>query len=88
MNAMKKNIFYYMYICFISISIFSYSYKVLANHEFTHLMQESAAWTNQSGSTLYIDQVSNIGEITGHYINRAAGYGCQRSHNSNRWKGI
>ena len=36
-----------------------------------------SAWTNQSGSTLYIDQVSPNGLVTGHYINRAAGYGCQ-----------
>ncbi len=37
-----------------------------------------SAWTNQRGSTLYVDSVEpNTGKITGHYINRAAGYGCQ-----------
>jgi hypothetical protein len=36
-----------------------------------------SAWTNQSGSTLYIDSVDPSGKLTGHYINRAAGYGCQ-----------
>ncbi len=36
-----------------------------------------SAWTNQSGSTLYIDSIDTSGKLTGHYINRAAGYGCQ-----------
>lgn len=37
-----------------------------------------SAWTNQRGSTLYVDSIDpNTGKITGHYINRAAGYGCQ-----------
>lgn len=40
-------------------------------------LQASSAWTNQSGSTLYIDAVDPTGKITGHYINRAAGYSCQ-----------
>jgi hypothetical protein len=40
-------------------------------------MTALSAWTNQSGSTLYIDAVDPTGKVTGHYINRAAGYGCQ-----------
>ena len=36
-----------------------------------------SAWTNQSGSTLYIESISNDGQIVGSYINRAQGYGCQ-----------
>jgi hypothetical protein len=41
-------------------------------------VRASSAWTNQSGSTLYIDTYDpNSGLISGHYINRAAGYGCQ-----------
>lgn len=41
-------------------------------------VQALSAWTNQSGSTLYIDTYDpNSGLIAGHYINRAAGYGCQ-----------
>jgi Avidin family len=36
-----------------------------------------SAWTNQSGSTLYIDAIAPSGQITGHYINRAQGFGCQ-----------
>lgn len=41
-------------------------------------VQSLSAWTNQDGSTLYIDSVNpTTNQITGHYINRAAGYGCQ-----------
>ncbi|UXY14883.1 avidin/streptavidin family protein [Chitiniphilus purpureus] len=38
-----------------------------------------SAWTNQRGSTLYIDNVSASGQLTGTYINRAAGFGCQNT---------
>jgi hypothetical protein len=37
----------------------------------------NSAWTNQSGSTLYIDSIGSNGQLTGTYINRAQGYGCQ-----------
>lgn len=40
-------------------------------------IQSLSAWTNQSGSTLYIDSVGSNGQLTGTYINRAQGYGCQ-----------
>lgn len=40
-------------------------------------IQALSAWTNQRGSTLYIDSISSTGQVTGHYINRAAGYNCQ-----------
>lgn len=43
----------------------------------TPALQALSAWTNQSGSTLYIDAIDSSGKLTGHYINRAAGYGCQ-----------
>jgi len=42
-------------------------------------IQSLSAWTNQSGSTLYIDSIAPTGQITGHYINRAQGYGCQNT---------
>ncbi|HYO15384.1 MAG TPA: avidin/streptavidin family protein, partial [Thermoanaerobaculia bacterium] len=35
-----------------------------------------SAWTNQSASTLYIEDVDSEGLITGFYINRAAGFSC------------
>lgn len=38
-----------------------------------------SAWTNQSGSTLYIDSVAPSGQLTGSYINRAQGFGCQNT---------
>lgn len=40
-------------------------------------LQALSAWTNQSGSTLYINSVDNNGQLTGTYIDRAAGYQCQ-----------
>lgn len=40
-------------------------------------VQSLSAWTNQSGSTLYIDSIGSNGQLTGTYINRAQGYGCQ-----------
>lgn len=40
-------------------------------------VQALSAWTNQSGSTLYIDAIDPSGKLTGHYINRAAGFSCQ-----------
>lgn len=43
----------------------------------TPAVQSLSAWTNQSGSTLYIDSIDSTGKLTGHYINRAAGYACQ-----------
>jgi|TARA_B110000879_G_scaffold50622_1_gene71536 hypothetical protein len=36
-----------------------------------------SVWENQSGSSLQIETVGTDGLITGTYINRAAGYGCQ-----------
>lgn len=50
----------------------------VADQPATPALQSLSAWTNQSGSTLYIDAVDpSTGKVTGHYINRAAGYGCQ-----------
>lgn len=40
-------------------------------------LQALSAWTNQSGSTLYIDTIGRDGLLTGTYINRAPGYACQ-----------
>jgi len=36
-----------------------------------------SAWNNQSGSTLIINSIDSTGLITGTYVNRAPGYGCQ-----------
>jgi len=55
--------------------VFAFSITGYANA--SDSLQALSAWTNQSGSTLYIDSVSNDGQITGTYINRAQGYGCQ-----------
>jgi hypothetical protein len=42
-----------------------------------NILQAGAGWTNQSGSTFYIDSIAGNGLITGTYINRAAGTNCQ-----------
>lgn len=42
-------------------------------------LQALSAWTNQSGSTLFIDSISASGQLTGTYVNRASGYQCQNS---------
>ena len=36
-----------------------------------------SAWTNQRGSTLYIQGIDPSGLVSGYYVNRAQGYGCQ-----------
>lgn len=48
------------------------------SHAAGHI-QAMSAWTNQSGSTLYINSIASNGQLTGTYINRAAGYGCQNT---------
>jgi hypothetical protein len=54
------------------------STSVLAGQSATPAVQSISAWTNQNGSTLYLDAIDpNTGLITGHYINRAPGYSCQ-----------
>ncbi|HEX5869852.1 MAG TPA: avidin/streptavidin family protein [Longimicrobium sp.] len=41
--------------------------------------QVVAAYTNQSNSTLYIENVASNGLMTGFYINRASGFQCQNT---------
>ena len=40
-------------------------------------IQVPSAWKNKRGSTFYLDEISNSGKLTGTYINRASGFGCQ-----------
>ena len=40
-------------------------------------IQVPSAWTNQRGSTLYLEALSANGQITGYYVNRASGTSCQ-----------
>jgi hypothetical protein len=61
-------------LCALILSVFS-SLPSYANP--TTAIQVPSAWTNQSGSTLYISTIDSNGQIGGSYINRAAGYGCQ-----------
>lgn len=54
-----------------------FSISVYADSHQSTSLQALSAWTNQSGSTLYIDTIGSNGLLTGTYINRASGYGCQ-----------
>lgn len=71
-HTIMKNLFYIISALFLFIGNVA-----LADSADKLSVQASSAWTNQSGSTLYIDGVSLNGQITGHYINRAQGYNCQ-----------
>lgn len=62
-------IFLAICMCFAVVSI--------ANAQPAGKLQALSAWTNQSGSTLYIDSVGSNGQVTGTYINRAVGFQCQ-----------
>lgn len=63
---------------FIGALLLIVSTCAVAEQPTTPALQSLSAWTNQSGSTLYLDAIDpNTGKITGHYINRATGYGCQ-----------
>lgn len=53
------------------------SFSVYADENESVSLKALSAWTNQSGSTLYIDTIGSNGLLTGTYINRAAGYSCQ-----------
>ena len=59
------------------LSMLLFSVNVWADNKQSASLQALSAWTNQSGSTLYIDTIDSNGLLTGTYINRAAGYGCQ-----------
>jgi hypothetical protein len=43
------------------------------------IIDASSVWTNQSGSSLYIESVDPSGMIGGYYINREQGYACQNT---------
>ena len=60
---------------FMLISGFAHSDEIKSNS--IPALSALSAWTNQDGSTLYIDTVGTNGLITGTYINRASGYQCQ-----------
>ncbi len=53
------------------------SFSVYAGENDPVSLEALSAWTNQSGSTLYIDAIDSNGLLKGTYINRASGYGCQ-----------
>ncbi|EJT01362.1 avidin/streptavidin family protein [Rhizobium sp. CCGE 510] len=46
--------------------------------DFSSIAPASSSWQNQSGSTMII-QVDSFGNVSGQYVNRAQGTGCQNS---------
>jgi hypothetical protein len=46
--------------------------------DFSSLASASSTWKNQYGSTMMIS-IDSFGNVTGYYINQAAGTGCQGS---------
>lgn len=54
-----------------------FSISTYADSNQSTSLQAHSAWTNQDGSTLYIDTIRSDGLLTGTYINRAQGYNCQ-----------
>ena len=59
------------------VVIFTLAISSFARADEIKEIQSLSAWTNQSGSTLYINNIGSNGLLTGTYINRAPGYGCQ-----------
>ena len=53
------------------------SFSAYAEQNVSSSLKALSAWTNQSGSTLYINNIGSNGLLAGTFINRAAGYGCQ-----------
>lgn len=60
--------------CILAVVFFT---STIAHAASPEKFQAYSAWTNQSGSTLYIDNIESNGLLTGTYINRASGYLCQ-----------
>ena len=53
------------------------SFSAFADENKSATLTALSSWTNQSGSTLYIDSIGTNGLLAGTYINREADYGCQ-----------
>lgn len=66
-----KKIYYAFFILFMLIG------SLTAGNNKHYMIEALSSWTNQSGSTLYINSVDNNGLFSGTYINREAGYRCQ-----------
>lgn len=64
-------------VSFMVLSLLSFSSFSMSADGNVKSIEALSAWTNELGSTLYIDTIGSNGLLTGTYINRAAGYGCQ-----------
>lgn len=56
----------------------AFAFDVSTFTDFSSLVSVSSTWKNQSGSTMMIS-VDSFGNVSGQYINRAAGTGCQNT---------
>lgn len=59
------------------VATFALAISSFARADTVEKVLSGSGWTNQSGSTLYIDNVASNGLLTGTYINRAPGFNCQ-----------
>jgi hypothetical protein len=61
-----------------SVSAPSFAFDASNFKDFSSVTSASSTWKNQSGSTMLI-AIDTFGNVTGQYINRAQGTGCQNS---------
>jgi Avidin family len=76
-GTQRKEIVMKMFRIWLFAGLLMFSKSVCADGSGATSIEALSAWTNQSGSTLYIDAIAPNGQVSGHYINRAQGYGCQ-----------
>ncbi|HEX2094325.1 MAG TPA: avidin/streptavidin family protein [Longimicrobiaceae bacterium] len=62
-----------------AIAVLALTFALSAGNVSAQALTVESAWTNQSGSTLYIEDIDSEGKLTGFYINRAQGYRCQNT---------
>ncbi|BBD41354.1 hypothetical protein Amn_pc00690 (plasmid) [Aminobacter sp. Y103A] len=62
----------------LSLASSAMAFEPASFEQFSSLVGASSAWTNDKGSTMVISLDSN-GGVTGQYVNRAKGTGCQNS---------
>lgn len=64
----------------ISKLFFLFFVVFLSNHAFGQeggeIFSSASVWTNQNGSSLYIQSIDPSGMFSGYYINREPGYSC------------
>lgn len=76
---MKKLISVFLIMLALAVPSFAHADAAVKPEADSTSLQAGTTWTNQRGSTLTIDSVGSNGQIAGTYVNRAAGFGCQKT---------